>query len=157
MINVLFVDADNGSRSKMAAAFLAKYGSLYFTAHSAGARAGHSNQYAEEVMQEINIDISKVPSKDVRFFINSSEPIHYIIVLCREQDLKHCDVFPSSLIRLHWMFADPVLFEGPDQQITEQYRQQRGLIKRVVKQFIKEIQLGHFHLIEDLNFETAIR
>ena len=157
MINVLFVDADNGSRSRMAAAFLSRFGAAQFTAYSAGARAGYGNAYAEEVMQEINFDITRVNSRDVQHYFRQGYSIHYIIILCRENELKQCDLLPPSLIRLHWMFEDPVKFEGTEETILEQYRNQRDMIKKVVKQFVKEIQRGRFHLIADLNFEPAGR
>ncbi|MBK6484188.1 MAG: hypothetical protein KBF32_02360 [Chitinophagales bacterium] len=157
MINVLFVDEDNGSRSRMAAAFLSKYGAAKFNAFSAGVKAGYRNAFAEEVMQEIKMNIAFEPAKDVSYFTRFEETMHYVIVLCNDHELKHCEVFPSALVRLHWMFENPVRFEGTDQYIIDQYRKQRDLIQKVVKRFIKELQDGRSHLIEHLNFEPAIR
>ncbi|MEO6168140.1 MAG: hypothetical protein ABIO46_14540 [Chitinophagales bacterium] len=157
MINVLFVDPDNGSRSRMAAAFLRSMAASQFGVFSAGIRSGHRNSFAEEVMRENGMDISSDDSRDITYFIRQNFSFHYIIVMCNEIELQQCHLFPSSFARLHWMFDDPKKFEGPDQSITEQYREQRDLIKKVVKRFVKEIESGHSHTIADLNFEPAIR
>ncbi|HUM47598.1 MAG TPA: hypothetical protein PLD84_11760 [Chitinophagales bacterium] len=157
MINVLFVDADHGSRSRMAAAILKRVDVNRFASFSAGVKAGHRNSFAEEVMQEIGIDISSDDSKDILHFVRMNLSFHYIIVLCNENELQQCNLFPSCLIRLHWLFDNPKKFEGTDQSITEQYREQRDLIKKVVKRFVKEIEKGHSITISDLNFEPAIR
>ena len=87
MINVLFVDEDNGSRSRMAAAFLSKYGTSKFNSFSAGVKAGYRNAYAEEVMQEIKMNIAFEPGRDVLHFTRFDETIHYVIVLCNDHEL----------------------------------------------------------------------
>lgn len=157
MIKVLFIDAEHGSRSRMSAAILNKFGKAKFLALSAGLKAGYRNAYAEEVMRETGLDISNVDSKDIGYFVSRGFTFQYIIELHGQQSETLCRLFSNAPVYLHWNFMDPVTFEGPESAIVQKYRELRNLIRTVVIHFIKEFEPGKTPESSDLNFITAHR
>jgi arsenate reductase len=157
MIRILFLDADNGSRSQMAEAILNRMAEGNFKAYSAGMRTGYLHDVAVEVLFENGIDISQRRTKEIKEFLVPGITFQYLIILIPEKEIQMCPVLPAAIARLHWIFDDPRKFEGTDEEILGQFRALRDLMRKVTKRFLKEIEKGHSHVDADLNFEPVIR
>ena len=85
------------------------------------------NPFAEKVMIEIGIDISKHFPQSVNEYLN--ENFEIIATVC-DKALATCPVFTgSSKHQIHHGFEDPANAAGSDEEITEVYRRIRDEIR----------------------------
>ncbi|MDR3694668.1 arsenate reductase ArsC [Mucilaginibacter sp.] len=135
---ILFVCIHNSARSQMAEAFLNQLGGEALIAESAGLEPGKLNPNVVKVMQEIGIDISKNPTKDVFDLFRQGKVYQAVVTVCDAASAEACPIFPGMVKRLGWSFADPSSFTGTPEEILEQTRKVRDEIKETVKAFIEE-------------------
>ncbi len=128
----------NSARSQLAEG-LARNIFPGFKIESAGSHPAKLNPFAEKVLEEIGIDISKHYSKSVdeldKQFLNK---LSYVITLCAEEV---CPVLPSKTAKkLHWPFPDPASKEPlSDEVLLKRFREARDNIKARLLEFKKEI------------------
>jgi arsenate reductase (thioredoxin) len=128
---VLFVCTHNSARSQIAEGLLkTMYGERY-EAYSAGTKPTSVNQFAIQVMKELEIDISKHRSKSVEEFLNID--IDYVVTVCNNAK-ETCPFFPGGKKRLHQSFTDPSSFTGNDDAILEGFRKIRDEIKKWIEE-----------------------
>jgi arsenate reductase len=135
---ILFVCIHNSARSQMAAAFLNETGKDFFSAQSAGLEPGILNPYVVAGMAEAGIDISDSQTKAVSALLGSKDPFDAVITVCDAASSARCPVFPGRTKRIAWFFPDPSGFKGTKEEILEQTRKVRDLIRAQVIQFVKQ-------------------
>jgi arsenate reductase len=130
MKKVLFLCTHNSARSQIAEAILNSKGKGNVIAYSAGNCPAESvNPYAQLVMQELGVDMSKYKPKSISNFLN--EEFDFVITLCDKMK-NECPSFNKNVIYAHWGFPDPNSFEGNDEEILKQYRNIKNeLIARI--------------------------
>jgi len=132
---VLFLCTDYSGRSQMAEAFLRKYASDIFEAHSAGLKPKGIDPLIVLVMNEVGIDISNQNSTNVRLYAGKT-PFQYLITVCDDAH-KRC---PAGWFRvntrIHWSFDDPARFEGTEYEKLAKFREVRNLIENQVRGWV---------------------
>lgn len=136
MKKILFLCTGNSCRSQMAEGIANHFGKNKIQAFSAGLNPSTVNPYAIEVMKEIGIDISSQRSKEIEEFYGKD--FDYIITLC-ESARQNCPFFPGKAERLHWDIKDPVSATGTHDEIIQEFRRCRDIIKQKVIEFISGI------------------
>jgi arsenate reductase len=121
----------------MAEAFLRKYASDRFEAHSAGLKPAGVNPLTIQVMQEVEIDISNQTSKGVDIYLGKVL-FQYLITVCDDADKNCPTTWPGINQRMHWSFEDPVAFQGTDEEKIEKFRQVRDLIEGKIRSWLIE-------------------
>ena len=98
-----------------------------FEIRSAGIETHGLNPKAVQVMAEDDIDISKQTSDllDMGYF-NEAD---LIITLCGDAKDK-CPVIPKGKEHFHWNLQDPAKATGTEEEILQEFRKTRDLIKR---------------------------
>ncbi|NBV42250.1 arsenate reductase ArsC [bacterium] len=128
---VLILCTANSCRSQMAEG-IARH--LFFDRYevfSAGVLPCNVNQNAITVMAEIGIDISHHRSKSLNEYIGHS--FDYVMTVCGNADQK-CPIFPGPAKRLHWPFEDPANACGTSEEILEEFRKVRDMIRKKFEQ-----------------------
>lgn len=111
---VLFLCTGNSARSHMAEGLLRTYAGDQFDVFSAGTEPkGEIMPEVQEVMREIDIDISEQWSKSVREYLGKMVFAH-VITVCADAEENCPAVFLSMGIHEHWPFDDPAKFNGSD-------------------------------------------
>jgi arsenate reductase len=134
---VLFLCTGNSARSQIAEAFLRKYGSDRFEAHSAGLEPKGLNPFTVKVMQEIGIDVSGQTSKGVETYLGKTL-FQNLVTVCDDADKNCPTVWPGVSNRMHWSFQDPAAAEGTDEEKLAKFREIRDLIEVRIKAWLSE-------------------
>lgn len=134
---VLFLCTGNSARSQIAEAFLRKYGSDRFEAHSAGLEPKGLNPFTVKVMQEIGIDVSGQTSKGVDTYLGKTL-FQYLVTVCDDADKNCPTVWPGVSNRMHWSFQDPATAEGTEEEKLAKFREVRDLIEVKIKEWLAE-------------------
>ena len=132
---LLFLCTGNSCRSQMAEGYLRDSADELFEVYSAGLEPSIVNPIAIKVMKESGVDISHHTSKDVNQFIG--QEFDYIVTVC-DNARERCPYFPSRSKKFHHSFPDPAKARGTDEEVMNQFRKVRNVIKEYVKRFIKE-------------------
>jgi arsenate reductase len=135
MKNILVLCTGNSCRSQMAEGYLRKLLGTKAAVYSAGIETHGVNQRAVAIMKEDGIDISMQTSNNVDEYKNI--PIDYIITVC-DKAKENCPYFPSSAQRFHHDFPDPAKAIGSEEEIMQQFRITRDLIKTYFKEFVNQ-------------------
>ena len=134
---VLFLCTGNSARSQLAEAFLRKYASDRFEAHSAGLKPAGVNPFTIQVLQEVGIDISDQTSKGVDAYLGKVL-FQYLVTVCDDAEKNCPTVWPGVNTRLHWSFEDPAAYDGTNEEKLEKFRQIRDLIEEKIKNWLGE-------------------
>ena len=128
MKRVLFVCVENSNRSQMAQAFAAIHGGAAVEAHSAGSRpSGRINPKAVEAMGELGYDLTAHRSKSLSEI--PAGPYDAAVTMgCG-------DACPNvaARVREDWTIPDP------RDMPSEQFREVRDLIGRMVKELLEKL------------------
>ena len=134
---ILFLCTGNSARSQMAEAFVRKYASDRFEAHSAGLEPKGLNPLTIKVMDETGIDVSRQTSKGMDTYWGKTD-IQYVVTVCDDAD-KNCPaVWPGVNKRMHWSFQDPAAVKGSEEEKLAKFREVRDLIKEKIKTWLAE-------------------
>jgi arsenate reductase (thioredoxin) len=132
---ILFLCTGNSARSQMAEAFVRKYASDRFEAHSAGLEPKGLNSFTIKVMEEIGIDISGQTSKSVDTYLGNTN-FQYLVTVCDDAD-KNCPTgWPGVQKRMHWSFQDPATAEGSEEEKLQKFREIRDLMEEKIKSWL---------------------
>ena len=135
MKQILVLCTGNSCRSQMAEGYLRHYANGKAKIYSAGIETHGVNPRAIAVMLEDGIDISHHTSNKIEEYSNLD--FDYIITVC-DNARENCPYFPSTAKKFHHNFPDPAKWEGSDEEIIQQFRKVRDLIKIYCKKFIEE-------------------
>ena len=122
---ILFLCTGNSYRSQMAEGFAKKLG---WDAHSAGTHPEIAvNHNAIKAMGEMRIDISHHKPKSLDSYLDQ----HFNIVASLCDNAKHsCPIFIGNSDSItHQTFKDPANTLGSEEEIINEFREVRDLIK----------------------------
>ena len=135
MKNILVLCTGNSCRSQIAHGFLASMTAGKAIIYSAGVETHGVNPKAIATMKEIGIDISNHTSNNITEYFGVN--FDYVITVC-DNAKERCPYFPTKAVKLHYNFPDPAKATGTDDEINEQFRAVRSLIKNYCEQFVNE-------------------
>lgn len=131
-IKILVLCTGNSCRSQMAEGYLRKFGQDKFEVYSAGIETHDLNPLAVKVMAEEGLDISMHTSNHVDEYKNID--FDYIITVC-DHAKENCPYIPGKASRVHHNFPDPAKFSGSEEEILDEFRKVRNMIKQYVTEF----------------------
>ena len=102
---------------------------------SAGIETHGVNPRAIITMQEDGIDISKHTSNNINEY--GTIDFKYVITVC-DNAQKTCPYFPSKALRLHYNFPDPAKASRIEEEILQEIRAVREMIKKYSEKFVEE-------------------
>lgn len=134
--NVLVLCTGNSCRSQIAHGYL-----KHFTdpskvkVYSAGVETHGVNTRAIATMQEDGIDISKHTSNNVNEYLDVD--FDYVITVC-DNAYERCPIFLGQAQKFHYNFPDPAKASGAEEEIIQQFREVREMIKTYFGNFAKQ-------------------
>lgn len=133
MKNILVLCTGNSCRSQIAEGYLRHFAGNTATIYSAGIETHGVNPKAIQVMAEDGIDISRHTSNNVDEYLNI--PFDYVITVCDNAN-EACPFFPGNVERFHQNFPDPAKATGDAEQVMDEFRSVRNLIRVYSENFI---------------------
>lgn len=132
MKNVLVLCTGNSCRSQMAEGYLRYYAGNRAKIYSAGIETHGVNPKAIQVMAEDGIDISHHTSNNVDEY--AGIPFDYLITVCDNAN-ENCPYLPGKFERFHHNFPDPAKAKGSPEEVMDEFRRVRDMIKAYSKEF----------------------
>ncbi len=133
MKKILVLCTGNSCRSQIAEGYLRHFAGDKALVYSAGIETHGVNTKAISIMKEDGIDISHHTSNNVDEYKNID--FDFVITVC-DNAKENCPYFPSEAKKFHYNFPDPAKAEGGEEEITNEFRKVRRLIKEYCKNFI---------------------
>ena len=132
-MKVLVLCTGNSCRSQIAEGYLKVLGPEDLMVRSAGVEIHGLNPRAVRVMKEDGIDISHHTSNHIDEYRDVD--FDFVITVCNNAR-ETCPYFPAKAELLHQDFQDPAKAEGSEQEIMEEFRRVRDMIKGYVEVFL---------------------
>lgn len=132
---VLVLCTGNSCRSQIAEGYLRYFAGSKAEVYSAGVETHGVNPKAVAIMKEDGIDISHHTSNNIAEYYNID--FDFVITVC-DNAKERCPYFPSKAEKLHYNFPDPAKATGTEEEVLEQFRQVRGMIKSYAEQFVSD-------------------
>ena len=132
---ILVLCTGNSCRSQIAEGYLRAFAGDKAEVYSAGVETHGVNPKAIAVMKEDGIDISNHTSnnideyRDIRFDI--------VITVC-DNAKERCPFFPSKAKKFHQNFSDPAKATGTPEEIMDEFRSVRDMIKEYARELVAE-------------------
>jgi arsenate reductase len=134
-MNILVLCTGNSCRSQIAEGYLRHFAGDKATVYSAGIETHGVNPKAILVMAEDHIDISKHTSNNVDEYVDV--PFDYVITVC-DNAKENCPYFPTKAERFHCDFPDPAKATGNAEEVMDEFRRVRDMIKVYCRDFVRE-------------------
>lgn len=135
MKNILVLCTGNSCRSQIAHGYLQQLAGNKAKVYSAGVETHGVNPKAILVMKEDGVDISHHTSNNIDEYFNVD--FDFVITVC-DNAKERCPYFPTKAKKFHYNFPDPAKAIGTDEEILNEFRRVRQLIKDYCNHFIKE-------------------
>lgn len=135
MKHILVLCTGNSCRSQIAEGYLRYYAKDKAAIFSAGIETHGVNPKAIFVMKEDGIDISNHTSNNIEEYRDVD--FDYVITVC-DNAKENCPFFSSKAKKFHHNFPDPAKATGSNEEIMQQFRIVRDLIKIYCKNFVAE-------------------
>ncbi|MDB5016733.1 MAG: arsC2 [Mucilaginibacter sp.] len=135
MKNILVLCTGNSCRSQIAQGYLRLFAGDKANIYSAGIETHGVNPKAIQVMAEDGVDISHHTSNNVDEYKDIS--FDYVITVC-DNAKENCPFFPTRAQRFHQNFPDPAKATGNDEEVMNEFRRVRELIKEYSKTFVAQ-------------------
>ena len=135
MKNILVLCTGNSCRSQIAEGYLRHFAGEKAEIYSAGIETHGVNPRAISIMKEDGIDISKHTSNNIDEYLDID--FDFVITVC-DNAKEHCPVFPTKAKKFHQNFPDPAKSKGTEEEVLEEFRQVRQMIKDYSKQFVSD-------------------
>ena len=135
MKKVLVLCTGNSCRSQIAQGYLQHFAGDSAEVYSAGVETHGVNPKAIQVMAEDGIDISKHTSNHIDEYQEVS--FDKVITVC-DNAKERCPFFPTSADKFHYNFPDPAKAIGTPEEVIEEFRRVREMIKEYSEAFVKE-------------------
>lgn len=130
---ILVLCTGNSCRSQIAEGYLRHFAGDKAVVYSAGVETHGVNPRAVETMREDGIDISAHTSNHVDEYSNID--FDFVITVC-DNAQERCPYFPGKAKKLHQNFPDPAKARGSEEEVREQFRTVRNLIKDYSQRFV---------------------
>ncbi|MEO6405893.1 MAG: arsenate reductase ArsC [Ferruginibacter sp.] len=138
MKKILVLCTGNSCRSQIAEGYLKHFVGDKAEVYSAGIETHGVNPRAIQTMHEDGIDISKHTSNNVNEYKDIK--FDYVITVC-DNAKENCPYFPSNAEKFHYNFPDPAKATGTEEQVMQQFRDVRDMIKKYSLDFVKSTLL----------------
>jgi len=135
MKKILVLCTGNSCRSQIAEGYLRHFANGHADIYSAGIETHGVNPKAIAAMKEDGIDISRHTSNHINEYKDIN--FDYVITVC-DNAKERCPFFPSGAKKFHQNFPDPAKASGTEEEIKEEFRRVREMIKNYSKQFVKD-------------------
>ncbi len=135
MKNILVLCTGNSCRSQIAHGYLQQFAGNKAKIYSAGVETHGVNPKAISVMKEDGIDISHHTSNNIDEYFNVD--FDFVITVC-DNAKERCPYFPTKAKKFHYNFPDPAKATGTDEEVLNEFRRVRQLIKDYSQNFINE-------------------
>ena len=135
MKKILVLCTGNSCRSQIAEGYLRFHAGDQAAIFSAGIETHGVNPKAIKVMAEDHIDISGHTSNHVDEY--SEIDFDMVITVCDNAN-EACPFFPGKVERLHQNFPDPAKATGTPEEVIEEFRKVRDLIKAFSADFVSK-------------------
>lgn len=135
MEKILVLCTGNSCRSQIAEGFLRHFAGSRAEVYSAGIETHGVNPKAIQVMAEAGIDIASHTSNHVNEY--AAIDFDYVITVC-DNAKESCPYFPSRAKKLHYNFPDPAKATGTEEEVMNEFRRVRDLIKTYSAEFVAE-------------------
>ncbi len=131
---ILVLCTGNSCRSQIAEGYLRYFAKDKAVVYSAGIETHGVNPRAVATMQEDGIDISTHTSNNINEYSNID--FDFVITVC-DNAKERCPFFPSNAKKFHYNFPDPAKAVGTEEEILQQFRNVRQLIKGYCEEFVQ--------------------
>ena len=135
MKNILVLCTGNSCRSQLAQGYLQNFAGGKAQIYSAGIETHGVNPKAIQVMAEDGIDISHHTSNHVDEYADI--PFDDVITVCDNAN-EACPFFPGNVKRFYHNFPDPAKAKGSPEEVLDEFRKVRDLIKVYAENFVKQ-------------------
>ena len=135
MKKIVVLCTGNSCRSQIAEGYLRHFADGKAEVFSAGVETHGVNPRAIAIMQEDGIDISHHASNNINEYRDID--FDYVVTVC-DNAKERCPYFPSKAQQFHHNFPDPAKATGTEEEIQEQFRTVRNMIKEYCKAFVSE-------------------
>ncbi|WP_264529917.1 arsenate reductase ArsC [Flavobacterium sp. N502540] len=130
--NIVVLCTGNSCRSQIAEGYLRHFLSDKTQVYSAGIETHGVNPRAIAIMKEDGIDISKHTSNHIDEYQNIVFDV--VLTVC-DHAKEQCPFFPSNALKLHHNFPDPAKATGTEEEIMQEFRTVRQMIKEYCSVF----------------------
>lgn len=131
---ILVLCTGNSCRSQIAEGYLRHFAGQKAEIFSAGVETHGVNPRAIATMKDDGIDISNHTSNNIDEYRNID--FDFVITVC-DNAKERCPFFPTKAQKFHYNFPDPAKATGTEEEINNQFREVRQLIKNYCKNFIE--------------------
>jgi arsenate reductase len=138
MNKILVLCTGNSCRSQIAEGYLRHFAKEKAVIYSAGIETHGVNPKAIAVMKEDGVDISKHTSNNVDEY--KGIDFDYVITVC-DNAKESCPYFPTQAKKFHQNFPDPAKATGTEEEIMQQFRKVRDMIKLYCEKFVADHKL----------------
>ena len=135
MKRILVLCTGNSCRSQMAEGYLRHFAGDKAEVYSAGVETHGVNPRAIQIMKEDGIDISHHTSNNINEY--KAVDFDFLITVC-DNARERCPFFPSHAKKFHYNFPDPAKASGTEEEIMQQFREVRNMIKTYSKDFVSD-------------------
>ena len=135
MKKILVLCTGNSCRSQMAEGYLRHFANNKAKIDSAGIEIHGVNPKAIVIMKEDGIDISKHTSNNIDEYFDID--FDFVITVC-DNAKESCPYFSTTAKKIHQNFPDPAKATGTEQEIMQQFREVREMIKEYCQKFVAE-------------------
>lgn len=132
---ILVLCTGNSCRSQIAEGYLRHFARDKAEVFSAGVETHGVNPRAIQTMLEDGIDISHHTSNNLDDYQSIS--FDFVLTVC-DNAKERCPYFPSQAKTFHYNFPDPAKAKGTEQEIAQEFRLVRELIKSYCQKFVEE-------------------
>lgn len=133
MKKILVLCTGNSCRSQIAEGYLRFFAKDKAEVYSGGIETHGVNPIAITVMKEDRIDISNHTSNNIDEYYNID--FDFVITVC-DNARENCPFFSTKAKKFHNNFSDPAKATGTEEDILNQFREVRDMIKEYSKSFI---------------------
>jgi arsenate reductase len=138
MKKILVLCTGNSCRSQIAEGYLRHFAKEKAVIYSAGIETHGVNPKAIAVMKEDGVDISKHTSNNVDEY--KGIDFDYVITVC-DNAKESCPYFPTQAKKFHQNFPDPAKANGTEEEIMQQFRIVRDMVKLYCEKFVADNKL----------------
>lgn len=133
MKRILVLCTGNSCRSQLAEGYLKHFAGDKAEVYSAGVETHGLNPRAVATMKEDGLDISAHTSNHIDEY--KTIDFDFVITVC-DHAKEVCPYFPSKAQAFHYNFPDPAKAKGTEEEILQQFRAVRQMIKVYCQEFI---------------------
>ncbi|MFN6037704.1 MAG: arsenate reductase ArsC [Bacteroidota bacterium] len=134
---ILVLCTGNSCRSQIAEGYLQYFSGDNSEVYSAGVETHGVNPRAIKIMAEDDIDISTHTSNHVDEYKNIDFDL--VLTVC-DHAREVCPYFPTNAKKIHHNFPDPAKAKGTEEEIMNEFRNARNLIKDFCQELVKVLK-----------------